>query len=153
MGQARRVLFIGYGYVAENTAPPLLAAGWSVSATTRQHERLEPLRGQAVNPVLADPSCEAGVEALKSALEDADAVISSVPPIEDGDPILARVPAPAFQHKRLIYLSTTGVYGDRQGGWAFERDALTPTSTRSIRRRRSGHCRCPTTREAREFGE
>jgi nucleoside-diphosphate-sugar epimerase len=36
--------------------------------------------------------------------------------------------------KWLGYLSTTGVYGDRQGGWAFEYEPVSPGQQRSIRR-------------------
>lgn len=60
--------------------------------------------------------------------------MSSVPPGPDGDPILPALAGADLAGKRLIYLSTTGVYGDRRGGWAFETDPVTPGQGRSIRR-------------------
>jgi nucleoside-diphosphate-sugar epimerase len=64
-------------------------------------------------------------------------VLSTVAPDESGDPILARFgPAIAAAPKlRWIgYLSTTGVYGDRGGGWVDETTAPAPGSDRSRRR-------------------
>ena len=45
------------------------------------------------------------------------------------------VRAPAW----MGYLSTTGVYGDRQGGWVFEDSALLPLSPEARRRVEAEH--------------
>jgi nucleoside-diphosphate-sugar epimerase len=72
-------------------------------------------------------------------LKDATHLLSSVPPDEKGDPVLdvhGAAIAEAAPHLAWIgYLSTTGVYGDRQGGWVDETSALTPTGERGRRRR------------------
>ncbi len=64
-------------------------------------------------------------------------VLSTVPPDESGDPVLARhgaaiAAAPALRW--IGYLSTTGVYGDRGGGWVDEATPPAPGAERSRRR-------------------
>jgi nucleoside-diphosphate-sugar epimerase len=70
-------------------------------------------------------------------LADSTHVISTVAPEEAGDPILNRygeaiAEAPALRW--IGYLSTTGVYGDRGGGWVDEATEPAPSSDRSRRR-------------------
>ena len=64
-------------------------------------------------------------------------VVSTIAPERDGqDPVL-RCLGDQLQTMPLQwvgYLSTTGVYGDRQGGWVSENDQPTPTQERSKRR-------------------
>ena len=64
-------------------------------------------------------------------------LLSTVPPGEGADPVLARfgpgiARAPALRW--IGYLSTTGVYGDRGGAWVDEATAPAPASERSRRR-------------------
>jgi nucleoside-diphosphate-sugar epimerase len=72
-----------------------------------------------------------------AALTDATHVLSTVAPEEAGDPILARH-GPGIAAAPLLrwigYLSTTGVYGDRGGGWVDEATPPAPGSDRSRRR-------------------
>src|SRR5262249_39983542 len=61
----------------------------------------------------------------------------SVPPDAAGDPVIDLHGDTLRQQNHLAwsgYLSTTGVYGDRQGGWVDEESALTPTGERGRRR-------------------
>ena len=131
MTQARSCLLIGYGYVARATALRLKAAGWTVAATARSHEAAASVEADGVAVVRADPALPAGRAALRAAVEAHDAAISSVPPGRDGDPVLPALAGLAPGRVWLGYLSTTGVYGDRQGGWAFEWEAPTPGEDRS----------------------
>ncbi|MCJ2090488.1 SDR family oxidoreductase [Methylobacterium sp. E-005] len=67
-------------------------------------------------------------------LSETDALLVSVPPGENGDPVLARY-ADVIAASRIGwvgYLSTIGVYGDQQGAWI---DETTPASPRSGRSR------------------
>ena len=64
-------------------------------------------------------------------------LLISIPPNDDGDPAflthgaeLGYVP----NLKWIGYLSTTGVYGDRNGGWVDETAEINPTSRRGKRR-------------------
>jgi nucleoside-diphosphate-sugar epimerase len=75
---------------------------------------------------------------LEPRLAGATHLLSSVPPDENGDPVLdvhgAAIAKAAPRLQWIGYLSTTGVYGDRQGGWVDESSALTPTGERGRRR-------------------
>ncbi|MBR0954725.1 SDR family oxidoreductase [Bradyrhizobium canariense] len=53
---------------------------------------------------------------------DADVLLISIPPGSAGDPAIAAFPdmLAADRHRRIIYLSTIGVYGDHAGGWVDE---------------------------------
>jgi len=71
---------------------------------------------------------------ITAALMDAVAVLVSVPPGEEGDPVLrhfASTIAGAPQLESMVYLSTIGVYGDHAGAWVDERTPPTPISERS----------------------
>jgi len=69
-----------------------------------------------------------------AALIDAAALLISVPPGEDGDPVLGQFAgtiAGAPQLQSIVYLSTIGVYGDHGGGWVDETTPATPVAERS----------------------
>jgi nucleoside-diphosphate-sugar epimerase len=71
---------------------------------------------------------------LTAALMDAAALLVSVPPDEDGDPVLtqfASTIAGAPQLQTIVYLSTVGVYGDHSGAWVDEATPAAPVSERS----------------------
>ncbi len=76
-------------------------------------------------------------EGLRIALPDQYALVYSVPPADDqpGDPRLARflalLPQPPA---RIVYLSTTGVYGNRDGERVDEASKPRPESARAERR-------------------
>lgn len=97
-----RLFVFGLGYTASRVAETLRARGWHVDAT-----------GRAGNLDFADH------ERVRAALSRADRVLSSVPPSEDGDPVLDTYGDDLVTHKHL-YLSSTGVYGDTGGAWVDE---------------------------------
>lgn len=71
--------------------------------------------------------------ALSAAIRDADALLISAPPGENGDPVLTalRTALDAAPHLRsVVYLSTIGVYGDHGGGFVDEHTPPTPISPR-----------------------
>jgi nucleoside-diphosphate-sugar epimerase len=64
-------------------------------------------------------------------------ILVSVPPDETGDPVLdshGTDIAALGGIRWLGYLSTTGVYGTRDGGWVDEKSELHPSSARAQRR-------------------
>lgn len=96
-------LFIfGLGYSAKRICRSAEALGWHVTATGADAE----LAFEDETPV-------------RAALATASHVLSSVPPEESGDPVLARY-GDALDHEWLGYLSSTGVYGDTGGAWVDE---------------------------------
>jgi nucleoside-diphosphate-sugar epimerase len=74
---------------------------------------------------------------LRGAIAEADAALVSVPPDENGDPVLCAcgdVLAHAQRLRGIIYLSTIGVYGDRGGAWVDEATPPQPGAARSRER-------------------
>jgi nucleoside-diphosphate-sugar epimerase len=112
-----QLLIFGLGYTAGRIADAMRAQGWRIEAT-----------GSAGNIAFADR------EAVLAALGGASHILSSVPPARaGGDPVLDTYGA-ALAGKALFYLSSTGVYGDRQGAWV---DEATPTIAQSGEGRRN----------------
>jgi nucleoside-diphosphate-sugar epimerase len=74
---------------------------------------------------------------LRGAIAEADAALVSVPPDENGDPVL-RACGDALAHaqrlRAIVYLSTIGVYGDRGGAWVDETTPPQPGAGRSRER-------------------
>jgi len=103
-----KMLIFGMGYAAGHLADRLSARGWEVVGTTRD--------GRASSLAFADEA------AVLGALRSATHILSSVPPANGSDPVLARygeaiAVAPATW---VGYLSSTGVYGDAGGAWVDE---------------------------------
>ena len=125
-------LFIfGYGFSARALTRLLRPRGWTVSATYRSSPRS--LEDDGVQPVSTCDLC-----ALDAALAAASAILVTAPPTAEGCPALP-VLAPSLARTGafpdwLGYLSTTGVYGDRAGGWVFESSTLAAQSLEGARR-------------------
>ena len=128
-----RLLVFGYGFTGGTFARQKRAEGWEVFATVRTPQAAEHVRSHGITPIDADdrPSL---VEALRSVT----AVLITAPPTQDGCPGLnALIPALAEANAFpdwIGYLSTTGVYGDREGRWVFEAGPLSARSVESARR-------------------
>jgi nucleoside-diphosphate-sugar epimerase len=123
-------LMLGHGYSAAALAASL--RGWRVVGTTRSAEKAAAMRARGIEPVdWADAA------AVDRAIGAADGILVSLPPSGLGDPVLIRHEA-ALARADLAwigYLSTTGVYGDRGGGWVDEESPLDPTTDRGRWRR------------------
>jgi nucleoside-diphosphate-sugar epimerase len=122
------LLCFGLGYSARALATRVAAEGWRVSGTSR---------GSAE---AAEYSCDCfdrDHSLAPAALDGVTHILVSIPPDAAGDPALDRhrddIAALPDLHW-LGYLSTTGVYGDRGGGWVDEASALRPSGERSRRR-------------------
>ncbi|MGE5516592.1 MAG: SDR family oxidoreductase [Bacteroidota bacterium] len=124
-----RFFIFGLGFSGRVIARALTAAGWHVAGTTRSGEAAD-LPGIEVFAFDRDHPLPTG------ALDGVTAVLSSVPPDSQGDPVLdlAGTALRALPLAWAGYLSTTGVYGDRDGGWVTEESDLRPTLERSRRR-------------------
>lgn len=77
-----------------------------------------------------------GVDPIHQAVAQADLVLISIAPDENGDPVLRhfRDDLAAAKPKSLVYLSTVGVYGDHSGAWVDETSECRPVSARSKER-------------------
>ncbi|SCY27214.1 SDR family oxidoreductase [Paracoccus tibetensis] len=127
------MLVFGHGYSAGHLTPLLTAAGWRVTGTTREDTARVAATG-------ATPLLWPGQEdEVRAALARAEAVLVSAAPTEAGDPVLAAFAEdlPQAKLRWLGYLSTTGVYGDRQGGWVDEESELDGSGPRGQARVRA----------------
>jgi len=135
----------GLGYCAEHYLAEFGARFDRIAGTVRTREKAAAiaasrLGGHAVEAFVFDGS-EATPEAA-AALMDADAVLVSVPPGQEGDPVLgpfAGAIAGAPHLRSIVYLSTVGVYGDHAGGWVDEATPPVPVSERSRERLDAEH--------------
>ena len=123
----------GLGYSALALARRLTASGWAVTGTCRSAEREARLRAAGFSAVFFDRDRPVNAAALDGITH----LLVSVPPEAAGDPVLAMHGHDIAAMRGLCwlgYLSTTGVYGDRGGGWVGETAALLPTGERGRRR-------------------
>jgi nucleoside-diphosphate-sugar epimerase len=108
----------------------LRAAGFSLTGTTRSAEKAGALEALGITPLVAPDSAQ-----LIGAMKKASHILVSIPPGEDGDPVLGQVGALDLPDLDWLgYLSTTGVYGDADGGWVYEDTPPAPADARSERR-------------------
>jgi nucleoside-diphosphate-sugar epimerase len=121
---APMLLSLGHGYSAQVLAERLLPLGWTVFGTTRDPDKARTMTATGIEPLLWPAD-------LSSALARATHILISAAPDAMGDPFLRAAPEIAVSRAKWVgYLSTTGVYGDHQGGWVDETTPLTPSSDR-----------------------
>jgi nucleoside-diphosphate-sugar epimerase len=129
----RHLFCFGLGYTAQALATRLAADGWTVAGTCRSDQPAMALvaRGHACHRFDRDHPLATEMFA------DATHILVSIPPDEVGDPVLDRHRDDIAAMRSLAwvgYLSTTGVYGDRDGGWVDETSELRPSGARGRRR-------------------
>ena len=129
------LLIVGCGDVGSRVLR-LLGPGWRALALTTQSQRLGPLRALGAVPLLGDLDDAASLARLAAL---ADAVLHLAPPPRTGDrdtrtTSLLRTLAQGGRVRRLVYVSTTGVYGDCAGEWIDETQPCSPMTSRAQRR-------------------
>lgn len=124
------ILFFGFGFSAEALAHRLDPKIWKISGTSRNAE--------GVGVIEAQGYCGFRFDELSAIPDDVTHIVSSVPPSETGDPVIARFGESlrdrATALRWVAYLSTTGVYGDHGGAMVDETTPLTPNTDRGARR-------------------
>lgn len=132
----QKILIVGSGDVARRILP-LLVRRARVYALLRDPARAGEWRAAGAIPVLADLDRPAGLRRVAGL---ADAILHLAPPPGDGvrdtrtRHLLAALGQSKSLPRRLVYVSTTGVYGDCGGAVIDETRALHPESTRAARR-------------------
>lgn len=129
----KHLLSFGHGYSAQALARLLHPQGWQITGTTRSPERAAQI---------ADTGAEALIWPDGDAHPDLSRyshVLISAGPDTGGDPVLRRLAAEFTRAAPGLewvgYLSTTGVYGDQQGGWVSETTPLHPSTKRGQMRK------------------
>lgn len=130
-----KVLLLGYGDIAQRTAPLLVAAGWQVVGACRNPSRKPVIAG--VELVAADANHEHDLRELLS--QQFSAIVVTLTPSDysrEGYHQGYVVPCRHLQHllhqqphaPRVLYVSSTGVYGQRNGEWVDENSPTEPDS-------------------------
>jgi nucleoside-diphosphate-sugar epimerase len=131
----KRLFCFGLGYTALALARRVRAEGFEVAGTCREAETALGLRVQGIQAWVFDTGRP--LEDPARILNGSTHILSSVPPDAEGDPVLRAHGADIAELGGLAwvgYLSTTGVYGDRKGGYVDETSELQPTGERGRRR-------------------
>jgi len=129
------ILILGLGYSAGFFARAALARGWEVTGTVRSADKAAELSREGIRTLVFGGFAVSS--ALTKAVAEADAVLVSVQPSEDGDPALGPLRAALMAAPNLHwigYLSTIGVYGDQNGAWIDEATPTAPTNARTRQR-------------------
>jgi nucleoside-diphosphate-sugar epimerase len=130
------LLVFGAGYLGLAAAREALRRGRPVAATSRDAGRREALKAEGIVPLdLSDAG------AMTAAVATASALLVTAPPDASGCPgaraLLPALTASGAYPDWIGYVSSTAVYGDRDGGWVFEDDALNAASLEGARRVRA----------------
>lgn len=130
------LLAVGLGYSVMPLATQLARAGWTVIGTTRDQAKADRFAAAGITPV----QWVAGTPLPEAAVRQAGVIIGSVSPQEDGCPVAAALAnTPIRPDAKLIYLSSSGVYGDFAGAWVDEDTPCTPETQRGQRRLKAEH--------------
>ncbi|PWB48030.1 MAG: NAD(P)-dependent oxidoreductase [Nitrosomonadales bacterium] len=132
----QKLLIAGYGDIGTRAAA-LLSHRYRIYGLTRSAASAERVRAQGVTPVSGDLDHPATLGRLGGL---ADAVLHFAPPQRQGRHdlrtrnLLAALAQAKSLPQRLVYISTTGVYGDCQGGEVDETHPTRPATARAVRR-------------------
>ncbi|TAK48569.1 MAG: NAD-dependent epimerase/dehydratase family protein [Xanthobacteraceae bacterium] len=132
-----RLVVLGLGYTARYYVAHGAKRWDTIAATVRDGASAAALTGEGLGGrgVEVMPFDGAGAsERLRAAIRDATALLVSIPPAGSDDPVLRVLGDTLAEARRLrcvVYLSTVGVYGDRDGAWVDETATPQPASARS----------------------
>ncbi|MEM6625770.1 MAG: SDR family oxidoreductase [Pseudomonadota bacterium] len=123
----KHMISFGHGYTARSLAAHPDMTGVSVLGTRRTISGAAELEASGARGVLF-PSHAWSAEDLSGAW------LISIPPDDEGCPVFRALGARASEASWIGFLSSTGVYGDLGGGWAFEETPIAPLSVEAKRR-------------------
>ncbi len=134
---AGRLFSFGYGYTCDFLGRTLKSINpdWQLAGTTRDAGKRTALRQRGIDAYIFDSERPLGDPLLM--MQGVTHLLISTPPDHEGDIVhrlhasdIARLP----DLKWIGYLSTTGVYGDRDGAWVDENSEIAPNTIRGTRR-------------------
>lgn len=133
----KRLFCFGYGYTADYLGHALQndGEGWTVGGTIRDKERQRELLARRVRARIFDE--DHAISDPETLFDRFTHLLISIPPDADGDMVFnmhAQDIARLKNLKWVGYLSSTGVYGDRDGGMVSETSEVRPTSARGSKR-------------------
>ena len=124
----KHLFCFGLGFTGSALVSEVQTKGWEVSGTYRERAHKDVWFGKGIQSYYFDGNEVS--EEIKAALRKASHVLVTIPPQKDaGDVVFGHfkeILAGSSQLQWLGYLSTTGVYGNRDGGWVDETSELKP---------------------------
>lgn len=142
-----RILIIGCGYIGMRVATQLQGGAFLSSSQSHARpkiyglssspERFEELRKNGIMPIYGNLDHP---ETLWRIANLATHIIHLAPPQQDGEQdlrtrnLIQILSQRGRSVRRLVYISTTGVYGNRNGDYVDETSSLMPQSARAKRR-------------------
>ena len=122
------VLFaFGLGYSGEALAINLAKDNWQIFGTSRTKAGAAKISELGYRGYVFD-------DLAPVILPERAHWLISIPPDQEGCPVIRRFGQNVSRAASVTYLSTTGVYGNLDGGWAFEWTKVNPLRQRSINR-------------------
>ena len=140
----RHCLILGCGYTGRRVARLLLARGFTVTATTRDPARHTDLQAAGCRVAALDVSDQAALSSVAALLGEQSRVLLSIPTLRvSGQPAGLDDPTARVMKAlgsegletaiaRVVYLSTTGVYGETKH--VDETTPIAPVTERQCRR-------------------
>lgn len=130
----KRILIAGFGDVAARLVKRYAGQAEFIGMV-RSGDRVDELRALGVTPFVADLDAAQSLRRLPQV----DGVFHFAPPPTEGrtDPRTARLLQALTRHGKpgaLVYISTSGVYGDCGGNWVAETRVVAPVNGRAVRR-------------------
>lgn len=129
-------LITGCGYVGQRLARVLVASGARPVGLVRTASKAEQLGRSGIAP--AQANLDEPIEAPPAAAADGEVyyLVPPSPETDDDDPRLRHFLSACEEAipRRLVYLSTSGVYGDCGGAWTDESRTPAPRTDRARRR-------------------
>ncbi len=132
----QKLLIVGCGDIARRTLP-LLLGHYQVFALLRDAEQCAFWRAGGARPLLGDLDRASSLKRISGL---ADVVLHFAPPADSGtrdlrtQQLLAALSRAKSLPQHLIYISTSGVYGDCAGARIDETQRLQPATARALRR-------------------
>lgn len=117
-GRRMRLFILGLGYSAGHFVRRFGGSFAHVAGTVRDPAKRQGLAGIEAHPFSMSGPDRETVERMR----EADVLLVSIPPSSAGDPAIAAFAdvLASARCRKIIYLSTLGVYGDHGGAWVDE---------------------------------
>ena len=137
--QNNRLFCFGYGYSCDYLARALRQqGGWEIAGTTRDPDKKDAMDESGIETFLF--TGDRSLVDARQFLTGTTHLIISTPPDDGGDPAFLHHGDDVLKISTLRwagYLSSTSVYGDREGGWVDEDSELRSNSKRGSRREKA----------------
>jgi len=136
ISQQKNLFCFGLGFTGSALVQEVRAKGGMASGTCRENTQIDFWNGAGVRSYCFDGKVSS--EAVERAVSQASHVLVTIPPQKGaGDVVLKHFKKILTNNSQLLwlgYLSTTGVYGNRDGDWVDETSELKPGFDHQSRR-------------------